>query len=197
MKSLKEFFFEHTQIDDELWQQFSQNIKTVCYAKGDYISAQDNIWTEYMYLDSGLIRSFLINNKGKEFTRQFYFNTSESNVGNLFVTDFRSVLSQESSLRAFEVLEGCELKVFSHHDITALYHQNHTWERLGRIFTQLAYIQVDEYYCTLLTCTPKEHYLKLKKEMPDLCERLSQYHIASFLGISPVTLSRIKKSCDA
>lgn len=196
MKKLKEYFFEHTQINDELWQQFSQNIRTVHYAKGDYIYVKDNIWTEYMYLNYGLIRSFIISTEGKEFTRQFYFNTNESNVGNLFVTDFRSILTKNLSSRAFEVLEDCELHVFTHSEVTSLYHKNHTWEKVGRIFTQLAYIQMDEYYCTLLTLTPKEHYLKLKSQMPNLCKRLSQYHIASFLGVNPVTLSRIKKSCD-
>jgi len=48
----------------------------------------------------------------------------------------------------------------------------------------------------LLTHSHKEHYLKLKRDMPALCKRLSQYHIASFLGVTPVTLSRIKKNLD-
>jgi len=149
-----------------------------------------------MYLNFGLIRSFITNNEGKEFTRQFYFNSNEANIGNLFVTDLRKLLTQKPSSQVFEVLEDCELEVFSHDDITSLYHQNHMWEKLGRIFIQLAYIQMDEYYCTLLTHTPKEHYIKLKKYMPNLCKRLPQYHIASFLGVSPVTLSRIKQTCN-
>ena len=196
MESLKEIFIKYAQIDDKMWQQFSQNIKMVCYVKGDYISVKDNIWINYMYLNSGLIRSFIITKDGKEFTRQFYFNSSESSVGNLFVTDLRSLLTQKPSSRGFEVLEDCELAVFSHDSITSLYHESYTWERVNRIFAQLAYIQIDEYYCTLLSNTPKEHYIKLKKNMPDLCKRLSQYHIASFLGVTPVTLSRIRQTCD-
>ncbi len=149
-----------------------------------------------MYLHSGLIRSFIITDTGKEFTRQFYFNTNESRIGNLLVTDFRSVLTKEPSTRAFEVLEDSELHIFKQSTVTSFYAQNHAWERVGRLLAQMAYVQMDEYYCRLLTHTPKEHYLKLKNKMPKLCEEVSQYHLASFLGITPVTLSRIKQSCD-
>jgi len=196
MQTLKELFFTQTPIDDRLWENFEKEITIIQYKKGDQIVVDNNIWEKYMYLHSGSIRSYIITDTGKEFTRQFYFNTDESSIGNILVTDFRSLLTMEPSTRGFEVLEDCELHVFQHSLVISLCEKHHVWEKVARILAQMAYVQMDEYYCRLLTHTPKEHYLKLKNKMPKLCEEVSQYHLASFLGITPVTLSRIKQSCD-
>jgi CRP-like cAMP-binding protein len=58
---------------------------------------------------------------------------------------------------------------------------------------ELAYMNMDTYYHGLLTKNAKERYLHLKKTMSGLMKDTPQYHIASYLGITPVSLSRIKK----
>jgi len=136
MIAFKTFICSKTGISDEMWNLLEEGIETRCFKKGERIIFKDDIWTEVMYINSGLIRSYIINDNGKDFTRQFYFNTSESRTANLFVHTF---------------------------------------------------------YHALLTQTPKERYLELQKSMSGLMTQVRQYHVASYLGITPVTLSRIKR----
>jgi CRP-like cAMP-binding protein len=98
------------------------------------------------------------------------------------------------SNRGFEVLTDCEVTIFSKKTLDELYQKYKKWEFIGRKMAEFAYIDMDLFYYNLLTKTPKKRYLYLKKTMSNLLEDVSQYHIASYLGITPVSLSRIKKS---
>jgi len=166
------------------------------YKKGEEIFFENDIWSEIMYINSGIVRSYIINAQGKDFTRQFYFNSDESSVANLFVLDLTSLTTQMPSKRGFTVLEDCETIVFSRESLYALYDNHKTWERIGRKMAEFAYIDMDRFYCDLLTKTPKERYEDLQHSMSDLLCKVPQYHIASYLGVTPVTLSRIRKNLE-
>ncbi len=193
MIAFKTFICSRIGISDEMWRLLEENIETVHFKKGDRIMFKDDIWTDIMYINSGLIRSYIINDKGKDFTRQFYFNTSESRTANLFVLDLTSMLTQTPSNRGFEVLAESEVLRFSREKLFSLYEKYKTWEHIGRLMAEFAYIDMDTFYYALLTKTPKERYLELQTSMSGLMSQVKQYHIASYLGITPVTLSRIKR----
>ncbi len=193
MQTFREFIDTKIGISDEEWRLLEASIRIKHYKKGEEISFKDDIWTDIIYINSGLIRSYIINVNGKDFTRQLYFNTNESHTANLFVIDFTSMLTQTPSNRGFEVLEDSEVFVFSKENLYALYDAYKKWEHIGRMMAELAYMNMDSYYYGLLTKNAKERYLHLKKTMSGLIEKTPQYHIASYLGITPVSLSRIKK----
>jgi len=154
---------------------------------------KDNIWTDFIYINSGIIRSYIINEEGKDFTRQLHFNTNESAIGNLFAVDLTSLLMQTPSCRGFEVLEDSEVLIFSKHNLDKLFSCSEKWQKIGHIVTGLSYVSMDTYYNNLLTKSTKSRYLQLILSMSKLIEKVPQYHIASYLGVTPVTLSRIKK----
>lgn len=193
MQTFKEFIDTNIGVSDEEWGLLETSIRTNHYKKGEIISFKDDIWTDIIYINSGLIRSYIINENGKDFTRQLYFNTNESHTANLFVIDLTSMLTQTPSNRGFEVLADSEVFVFSKENLYGLYEAYKKWEHIGRIMAELAYMNMDQYYYNLLTKNATERYLHLKKIMSGLIEKTPQYHIASYLGITPVSLSRIKK----
>jgi len=193
MQTLREFVDTKIGVNDEEWGLLKPSIKTKHYKKGEKINFKDNIWTDIIYINSGLIRSYIITDTGKDFTRQLYFNTDESHTTNLFVIDLTSMLTQSPSNRGFEVLADSEVLVFSKENLHSLYNGYKKWEHIGRIMAELAYINMDSYYYNLLTKNAKERYEHLKKTMSGLIKNTPQYHIASYLGITPVSLSRIKK----
>lgn len=193
MRSFKDFINTNIGVSDEEWALLETSIRIEHFKKGDQIYFKDDIWTDIMYINSGLMRSFIINDKGKDFTRQLYFNTNESHTANLFVLDMTSMLTQTPSNRGFEVLADSEVVVFSRKNLYELYDAYKKWEHIGRIMSELAYMNMDNYYYNLLTKNATERYLHLKKIMSGLIEITPQYHIASYLGITPVSLSRIKK----
>lgn len=196
MLPFKEFISKNIGVHDGEWELLEKKLTIKKYQKAEIISFKDDIWTSVMYIHSGMVRSYIINDDGKDFTRQFYFNTAESRTANLFVLDLTSFTTQLPSNRSFEVLTDCEVTVFSRETLYGLYLQYKKWEFIGRKMAELAYIDMDLFYYNLLTKTPKERYLYLKKTMSNLLDDAPQYHIASYLGITPVSLSRIKKSLE-
>jgi len=194
MQSFKTFISENIGVSQEEWKQLERTLKTKTYKKGEMISFKDDIWTSAMYINSGMVRSYIINDHGKDFTRQFYFNSKESRTANLFVIDLSSFTTQLPSNRSFEVLIDSEVVIFSRKNLYSLYEKSKKWEFVGRKMAEFAYIDMDLFYYNLLTKTPTEQYINLQKTMSGLLKDVPQYHIASYLGITPVSLSRINKT---
>jgi hypothetical protein len=67
------------------------------------------------------------------------------------------------------------------------------WERFGRLVIEQVFVQLLQALGSLYTDTPEQRYTKLINEHPDLLQRVSQYHIASYVGVKPQSLSRIRK----
>ncbi|RUM69676.1 MAG: hypothetical protein DSZ08_05980 [Sulfurovum sp.] len=193
MKTLKEIISQFVSINETEWKLATKILKIRYYKKGDIICYQDDIWTDFIFINSGLIRSYIINDEGKDFTRQFYFNTPESNIINLFVTDLTSLVTEVPSCRGFEVLIDSEVTVYSKEDLAYLTKLSKKYLQLVKTFMELAYLNTDNDYHNLLTRNNKDRYMHLQKTMPSLLEKVPQYHIATYLGMTPVSLSRIKQ----
>jgi CRP-like cAMP-binding protein len=194
MLTFRDFINNNIGVNDTEWQMLEEKLTIKQYKKGEIISFKNDIWTSVMYINSGIVRSYIMNEHGKDFTRQFYFNTPESRTANLFVVDLSSLTTQLPSNRTFEVLSESEVIIFSRKDLYNLYETYKKWEFIGRRMAELAYIDMDLFYFNLLTKTPKERYKYLKSTMSSLINEVPQYHIASYLGITPISLSRIKKA---
>ena len=163
MQTLREYVHNHVNIDDAEWEMLNISIKVHHYKKGDVIDFKDNIWTDFIYINSGMFRSYIINEDGKDFTRQFHFNTKESLIGNLFATDLSSLLKQTPSLRGFEALEDTEVLIFSKQHLNALFNTSQKWNQIGRVITEQSYISMDTYYFSLLTQKYKRPLLTFTK----------------------------------
>jgi len=193
MQTMKEFIQKYIYLNEEQLNQMDYITNTKYYKKGEIISFDDDIWTKYIFINTGLIRSYIINDEGKDFTKQFYFNTSQSHIGNLFVIDFKSLLTQTPSNYGFEVLEDSQVTVFSKEDLDRLCTKSQIHRDIFSKMSNLAYLTTTEYSDTLLTQSIKKRYIKLRKKMSTIINKIPQYHIATFLGVTPVTLSRIRR----
>lgn len=67
------------------------------------------------------------------------------------------------------------------------------WERFGRLVIEQVFVQLLQALGSLYTDSPEQRYIKLIKEHPDLLQSVSQYHIASYVGVKPQSLSRVRK----
>ena len=193
MQSFYRFIDSRIGIGPRQWASLRQHLTVHTYKAGEEIYRAGDIWHDIMYINHGIVRSYIINDKGKDFTRQFYFNTEESMVANLFVLDLTSMTLQVPSKRGFEVLQDCEVIRFKKEALYRLYDRYKLWERIGRKMAEFAYIDMESFYHDILTQTPKERYVKLQHSMSRLLCEVPQYHIASYFGVTPVTLSRIRQ----
>jgi CRP-like cAMP-binding protein len=110
-----------------------------------------------------------------------------------FITDYHSFLTGMPADKDVKCLEDTELMILKYQDLQKLYNQNPIFERVGRLMAEALFINWQQKAKSLLLDDAEARYLKLVINRPDLPQRVPQYLIASYLGVAPETLSRIRK----
>ncbi|TCD05940.1 Crp/Fnr family transcriptional regulator [Pedobacter frigidisoli] len=138
------------------------------------------------FIRSGFLRAFFIDENGKECTTWFM------GKGDLMISVY-SFFTQKPAFEYIEVLQECKLQSLSWNQLNAYYADFPQGNLLGRIVTQKYYIMSEERAIFLRTQTPSLRYELLIAQHPDIEQKTSQNNIASYLGISRETLSRIRR----
>lgn len=110
------------------------------------------------------------------------------------VGDWAMTLMAKPARVTIEALEASEVAVIHYKDLEQLYDTYPAWQRLGRKLMEHYYTILEEREYQFLTLSAKERYQRFRIEYPGLEDRISQSQIASYLGINPVSLSRIRSS---
>ncbi len=192
MQRFREFFQSHTDVSEAEWEQIKARVKIRRYKKGDTIHNIGDVFREMLFINKGLLRSYFIDENGRDFTWQLHFAHPKANLKNLFVLDYASFSMQQPSLMTIEALSDSELYAISFEDREALYALDPKWERFGRKVCEEVYAMTYYRTVSLLTQSAKERYEQLLAEAPELFEVAPQHYIASYLGIAPQSLSRMK-----
>jgi len=150
----------------------------------DWVSAGD-LCDEYCVIMSGIMRVFYRDVNGNEVNDEFY---SEGN----FVAPIDSLLSGTACVYYIQAIEPVIMLAGSYKQFVELRDARKSWFNLELKLTQKVYTSTAQSRAQLLLGDAQHRYLWLKKEKPELLSRLSQGHIASYLGMSAVTLSRLK-----
>jgi len=154
-------------------------------AKGDFFLRPARPATQIGFLVSGLIRYFYVSDEGKEFTKHFC-------VPGHFVSSYASLAAGTSSDYWIEALEPTRLIVFRYQDWLELLHRHTVWGVInGRLQAQ-ALILAERRERSLILDSALTRYRNLLEEFPGVEARIKQYDLASYLGITPVALSRIR-----
>lgn len=136
------------------------------------------------FIEKGCLRTW-INNDGKEITTQFFFEGDT-------VSSIESFRTNQPSLYSIETIEPCQLQTISQHDFQyALDTMPGLKEKLeDRLFKRL--FQAQQILYSFLKHNPQKRYEELVARYPHLVQRVPQHYIASYLGITSVSLSRIR-----
>lgn len=154
--------------------------------KGNFFVRCDEVSDKIGFILSGLFRYYYIDYKGIEYTKAF---AAESN----FVVSYSSMLRNTPSRFSIEALEDASLLCIQYTDWLDLLESNVCWQIIARKVMENVYVMKETRESELLLYDAQSRYDNFLKTFPHLKGRLKQYHIASFLGISPVSLSRIRK----
>jgi CRP-like cAMP-binding protein len=139
---------------------------------------------EVFYLINGCIRLYC-EKDGEELSTYFF-------TENMFAGSYDSFLSRKLSKVAIETLEDCEVLVLSHQSQEKLYEIFPKMNEFIRKAIEQRFVILHDLFISYLLNSPEERYLTLIKDRPELLQRVPQHQIASFLGITPVSLSRIR-----
>jgi len=158
-------------------------VKTVL-AKNDFLLKEGKRCRHLYFLEQGALRGFY-NLDGKEVTHWFGFE-------NDFVTSFHSFITGEAAVENIQLLESSTLWAISKEQLISLLDHHPDIERLVRVTYEKYYIRLEERYVNAQFKTATERYENLLQETAHILERVPLGHIASYLGISQETLSRIR-----
>ena len=189
----KEFLKQYISLNIIEWNIFKSRLKIKEFKKGDIILHQGDVCHELYFINSGLARGFVIGEDGKDFTWNIFFNDKNSGMTNFFPTDYDSFICQKSSTIHIEALEDTQIVSLVYDDAQFLYNTLKKGERLGRLLNAEAYSYLHNLIIERQTKSAKERFEDFMQKTPFLLEKVPQYHIATFLGITPQHLSRLKK----
>jgi len=138
------------------------------------------------FVHKGLFRYYYVNNKGTEFTKNFI---SETN----FIAAYSAMIAGKPSAMFIEALEGSMIYEINYTDWVELRKGNRCWNELLVCMLEKGFSIKEKREREFLLLDAEERYKIFKQEFPGLEARVKQHLIASYLGISPVSLSRIRK----
>lgn len=165
-------------------EALENSFSKISLSRNEHLVTEGKICRHMYFLEKGALRGYY-NLDGKEVTHWFGFD-------NDFVTSFHSFITGEAAVENIQLLEGSVLWAISKEQLTMLFNEHHEIERLVRIAYEKYYIRLEERYVNAHFKSAKERYENLMKQTPHILERVSLGCIASYLGISQETLSRIR-----
>lgn len=174
-------------VPPEQWLKLERDLRPRRLKKGERFIEPGQDSVEAAIVVSGLLRFFYTDIDGREATKAF------RGPGEL-VAAYAELLDRRPSRTTVEALEDCELMVVRFDRFTALYKEHPCWQELGRVIAEDHYRQRERREQELLLNSATERYARFIREQPELAKRLPQKIIASYLGITPVALSRITAS---
>lgn len=155
------------------------------FKKGEVLLNEGSVSRKCYFTIKGCVRSYQIK-EGKERTTQFFVEGEP-------IASLLSYLNKTPANHFFECIEDSTLAVLSYDNEQELYAQHSKFEALCRNSIEQEFGKQQEILQNYLTKNPEERYLMLQETRPDLLQRVPQYHLASFLGVQPESLSRIRK----
>ena len=169
--------------------EYTKRLKNIQIKKGEHFQMQ-GCPVRYMgYVDSGKFRYYKIDKDGDE--RALWFNKSFP-----FIGDYHSFLKRTNAELCIQAMEDYEITLFSYEQMMELFDTNIDTQKLRATIAERSMFGWRNIALALYFDTAEERYIELLKDFPDIEKEISLKHIASTLGISPETLSRIRKKLD-
>ncbi len=165
---------------------FTSIVKTSRVKKRQFIEQPNFICTHQTYVVDGALRSYFVNAEGDEHTIQFA-------VDDWFISDFNSYIHQVPASLYVEAIEDSIIQQFSYDDIEALCNVNPKFERYFRLVSQKAFAYSQRRVLSRLGKSAEERFIEFNTHYPDIVQRVPQYALASYLGMSAEFLSKIRK----
>ena len=150
-----------------------------------YLLQEGDVSKYIAFVTKGLLRSYTVDEKGTEHILQFAFE-------GWWMSDLYSFLTDESSMFNMEAIEDCELLLITRPSWNLLLEKIPSFERYFRILIQNNLIATQKRLMGTLSESSEEKYISLINNFPGCLKRVPQHMIASYLGITRETLSRIR-----
>ncbi|MBL1221732.1 Crp/Fnr family transcriptional regulator [Chryseobacterium sp. L7] len=188
MEEAYEYLKANFEITEADWEIIASKMVEKRFKKKDILLAPGEQENVLSFLSKGMLRFFIPTGEDKDndITYDFMFEKK------FFAAD-ESFLTRTPSLYGIEALSDIVLYRFTYEDLQDIYAKTGTADRIGRIAHERLFLERSHRLYTFLRFSAKERYENLVKENPALIQEIPQKYIASYLGITPQALSRIRR----
>jgi CRP-like cAMP-binding protein len=188
LNQFRERITPYVVFNEAEWIVFMQYLTVASYKKKQHFTEAGKVCNYFGFVLSGSVRYYHLIN-GNDITGYFSFE-------NEFVSSYKSFLTGEPAINYIQALEPSTIILISKSNIDAMLNNpmlGYKMERFGRLVAEHYLICYEDRVTSFITETPEERYLKLLETGREILQRMPQHYIANFLGITPVSLSRIRK----
>jgi len=184
MEKIIEVFNNITALGEKERASLFEILHTRILGKGDYWIREGKKNDDIAFVEKGYLRKFYLK-EGTEITDFFYFDDD-------FSADLPSILGNTNPTASIIAMQKTTLTIFSYHKFNELCRQSAALEHLHRLMIESSFLRFYKRSVSFILQTPKERYDDLIISYPNVFLNAAQYHIASYLGISPQHLSRLR-----
>jgi CRP-like cAMP-binding protein len=170
------------------WIVFTQHLTFSTLKKKQYFATPEKVCDKFAFIVTGSVRYFHVKD-GQDITGYFSFE-------NELVSSYKSFITGKPGLTHVQALEDTRLINISRNDMERMLANPllaYKMERFGRLVAEFHLCCYEDRVASFLTQTPEERYLQLLNTGREILQRMPQHYIANFLGITPVSLSRIRR----
>ncbi len=184
-KQLLAYISNYVNLNEEEKEILSSKLNHRRYLKGQFVVQHGDICKYESFVLSGSLKTFYLDNNGQEHIVAF-------SIENWWTADLGSFIAQSPADYNVQCLENTELIQFSYNNLQELYKELPKIERFFRIIIEKAYVASQKRIINNFSLTAKGRYLKFREQYPQIEQRVPQYMIASYLGITKEFLSTIR-----
>ncbi|MCA6364154.1 MAG: Crp/Fnr family transcriptional regulator [Bacteroidetes bacterium] len=184
MEQIRTYFSRFIELNEEEWQAFSAVIVKETCRKKQFLLEEGQHCDFIAFIGEGMFRFYYMQ-EGEEKVTAFFFPGD-------FVSNYRSFLTHQPSDHYIESMSDSVVYKIHRSDLHALYARYKSIERLGRLIAENLYLLVAKRLDSFLYSTPEDRYKELLTRNSRLLQDVPQYMLASYLGVKPETLSRIR-----
>ncbi|SDL38182.1 Crp/Fnr family transcriptional regulator [Kriegella aquimaris] len=185
MNEIRNFIENITPMNDADWQLFSSKLQEVNLKKNTPLLKIGEIEKHLSFITKGIVRLYIPKD---EFDLTFGFVFK-----NEFITAYDSLLTQSPSDYQIETLTETTLWTISYKDLQEVYETTNSGNIIGRKMAENMFLIKSKRELSLLSKTAEERYLDLFSDRPKLLQQIPLKYIASYIGVTPQALSRIRK----
>ncbi len=173
-------------MSDNIASEIAENFEPVSLNKNDLLLKEGSVCNDYFFLEQGFMRAYTFDTEGNEVTTNFYGRNS-------IVFEVASYIKRTPSRENIQALTDCFGWKGNYTNLQNLFHTSPEFRGFARVVLVNSFIELKERTLSMINLTAEKRYEILLKSRQDIIQNVSIKHIASFLGITDTSLSRIRK----
>jgi CRP-like cAMP-binding protein len=187
MEQIREVMQNMINVTEAELNDFLSGAFTKTFKRQEILSHPNIIPNEIYFINKGIIRVLITDKEGTEHTIHFALE-------NQFIADYSNFIQQQPSIYSLQALEETEMVILPRSTIEWGYNNLREGQKMGRLVAEYYFIYQDDRIKNNYTRNPKQRYDNITEVFPNIHNRAPQHMIASYLGITSIHLSRLKKA---